>query len=216
VPNDVSLEIAGTLGCGVQTGAGAVMNSMACKPGSSLLILGGGAVGLSAVLGAVLQGCKEIIVAEPLAVRRELARSLGATRVIDPVAESLPGALRAALPGGAHYVFDTTGIGKVMEDGIACLGLRGTFGYVGVPADPASKLPGTLIGAMQQGHTHRGIIEGDSDPGTFIPRLIEEHRAGRFPFDALISTYPMAEINRAVAEQHQGVCVKAVLVTGQH
>jgi aryl-alcohol dehydrogenase len=215
LPDDLPLEIAGTLGCGVQTGAGAIMNSLACRAGSSLLILGGGAVGLSAVLGAVLQGCKEIIVVEPLRARRELALALGATRVIDPATDPLPGALRAVLPNGTRYVFDTTGIPKVMEDGIACLGLRGSFGYVGVPADPGAKLPGSILGAMQQGHTHRGIIEGDSDPETFIPQLIEQHRAGRFPFDRLITTYPLAEINRAVAEQHQGLCVKAVLVTGE-
>lgn len=215
VPQEMPLHIAGVLGCGVQTGAGAVMRSMACRPGSTLLVLGGGAVGLSAVMGAVIQGCQTIIVVEPNALRRDLALTLGATHTIDPAgAPDLGLAVRSISPHGADYVLDTSGVPAVVGAVPACLAPRGTFGFVGVPPAAARELglPGTLLTAMGNGYTYRGIIEGDSDPDQFIPELMELHLQGRFPFDKLIKTYPLAEINRAIAEQQQGLCTKPVLL----
>lgn len=215
VPDGVPLELAGTLGCGVQTGAGAVMRSMACKEGSSIVIIGGGAVGLSAVLGAKVRRCAEIIVVEPLAQRRELALSLGATHCVDPKAEGdLAQAVRAICPAGVNYAFDTSGLPAVFDAVPRLLAPRGTFGFVGVPPASAmdAKLPGTLLDAMQGGFTYRGIIEGDSDPDVFIPELMGLYLAGQFPFDRLAKTYPLDKINEAIAEQQQGACVKAVLL----
>ena len=192
------------------------MNSLACRAGSSLLILGGGAVGLSAVLGAVLQGCQEIIVAEPLRVRRELALSLGATRVIDPVADPLPGAARRPAqwhPLRLRYHRYREGD----EDGVACLGLRGTFGYVGVPADPGAKLPGSIISAMQQGHTHRGIIEGDSNPDTFIPQSDRTTSRRPFPVRCADRDLPARRDQSRRRRATPGrLRQSAVLVTGQN
>jgi aryl-alcohol dehydrogenase len=216
VPDGVPLEIMGTLGCGVQTGAGAVMRAMACRKGSSLLVLGGGTVGLSAVLGGVVQACATIIVVEPHAARRELALSLGATHVIDPVGADLAAAVRAIAPDGINYAFDTTAIPQVVEAATQCLAPHATFGFVGVPkaADLGMKLPETMLNVIARGYTYMGIIEGDSDPDEFIPQLIDLYRAGRFPFDRLIKTYPLTAINEAVADQHRGACVKAVLLGG--
>lgn len=217
LPDDVPLAIMGTLGCGVQTGAGAVMRSMKCTKGSSLLVLGGGAVGLSAVLAAVIQSCATIIVVELYAARRELAMSLGATHVIDPAGENLAVAIRHIVPDGVNFAFDTTGIPEVVEAAADCLAPQGVFGFVGVPkvADFGMKLPSTLLNVIQRGNTYMGIIEGDSEPDEFIPQLMEFYRAGRFPFDRLIKTYPLSAINTAVTDQHHGRCVKAVLLT-QH
>ncbi len=215
VPEGVPLELAGTLGCGVQTGAGAVMRSMACKAGSSIVILGGGAVGLSAVLGAVVQGCRTILVVEPQASRRELATSLGATHVLEPMAASdLVAAVRQICPAGVDYVFDTSGQSSAIAAVPRLLAPRGTFGFVGVPPANArdTGLPGKLLQAMQGGFTYRGIIEGDSDPDVFLPQLMALYLDGRFPFDRLTKTYPLAQINQAIADQHQGRCVKAVLL----
>jgi len=215
LPDDVPLAIMGALGCGVQTGAGAVMRAMRCGKNSSLLVLGGGAVGLSAVLGAVVQGCAAIIVVEPYAARRELALSLGATHVIDPSGGALADTVRRIVPDGVNFAFDTTGMPEVVEGAADCLAPQGVFGFVGVPkaADVGMKLPSTMLNVILRGHTYMGIIEGDSEPDEFIPQLIELYRAGRFPFDRLIKTYPLSAINRAVAEQRDGLCVKAVLLT---
>ncbi len=212
VPDDLPLALIGPLGCGIQTGAGGVMRSLACEAGSSLLITGGGPVGLSAVMGAKIRGCKTIILVEPLAGRRDLAIEFGATHVIDPAAESdLAAAVRAILPGGVDYAFDTSGVPAVQQAVMGALASKGVFGIVGI-APPGTPTPGDINTIMTYGHTVKGIIEGDSDPDVFLPELMEHWRAGRLPFDRLIRTFPFSEINEAIAAQHHGDCIKVVLL----
>lgn len=211
LPADIPFEIAAPLGCGVQTGAGGVMLALGCEAGSSLLITGGGAVGLSAVMGAAIRKCGTIIVVEPHEVRRALATSLGATHVIDPAtAGDLAAAVRAILPTGVDYAFDTTGRSDVLTGIMGALAPKGVLGIVGIPA-PGSPLPGDLGTVLTFGQTVRGIIEGDSDPDVFLPELIEHWRAGRLPLEKLVKTHAFADINIAIAEQHHGDCVKVVL-----
>lgn len=215
VPEGVPLELVGMLGCGVQTGAGAVMRSMDCRTGSTIAILGGGAVGLSAVMGAVVRECRRIIIVEPHAARRDLALSLGATHTIDPKEiKDVGAAIRAICPGGVNYALDTSGVPSVLEIVPYLLAPRGTFGFVGVPPAGAydTRLPGKLLKAMQGGFTYRGIIEGDSDPDVFLPELMQLYLDGRFPFDRLAKPYRLSQINEAVADQHRGACVKAILL----
>jgi aryl-alcohol dehydrogenase len=183
-----------------------------CEPGSSLLVLGGGSVGLSAVLAAVVRELETIIVVEPLLQRRELATALGATHAIDPADGPLAEQVRAIIAGGADYVIDTTGVVSVLEQAMQALAQRGTLGIIGVPSDPTAALPVGLIQAQMLGATITGIVEGDSVPDEFIPHLLELHRAGRFPFDKLITTMPFGRINEAVAAQLRGDAVKIVLV----
>ena len=212
VPDDLPLELMCTLGCGVQTGAGGVMRSLACQAGSSLLVTGGGPVGLSAVMGAKLQGCATVILVEPHASRRALALELGATHVIDPVeTPDLAAAVRAILPQGVDHAFDTTGLPAVQSASLSALASKGVLGIVGVSA-PGTPVPGEVNLLVTFGHTIKGIIEGDSDPDVFLPELMDHYRAGRLPVDRLVTTYPLAEINQAIAAQHRGECVKAVLV----
>lgn len=213
VPEDFPLELAGPLGCGVQTGVGAVLLSMTCEAGSTIVIAGGGSVGLSAVMGAVIQECRTIIVIEPDGGRRAVARELGATHVIDPRGPSAIGdAVRRVLPDGAAYALDTTGRPEVIEAVLGALAPRGMLGLVGV-ADAGSLLPCQINRLIRYGHRVMGIIEGDSQPDTFIPELIELYRAGRLPIDKLVRTYPLAQINEAIRDQHEGRCIKPVLLT---
>lgn len=214
VPEDVPLALIGPLGCGIQTGAGGVMRSLACEAGSTLLITGGGPVGLSAVMGAKIQGCETVIVVEPHAARRALAQEFGATHVIDPAASpDLAAAVRAILPIGVDYAFDTTGIPAVQGAVMAALGPKGSFGIVGI-SPPGTPMPGEVNNAMTFGHTVKGIIEGDSDPDTFLPELMEHWRRGNLPFDRMITTFRFDQINEAIAAQHHGDCIKVVLLTG--
>lgn len=214
LPADIPFEIAAPLGCGVQTGAGSVMIALDAEAGSSILILGGGAVGLSAVMGAAIKGCGTIIVVEPHAARRALAKELGATHVIDPAAEAdLAAAVRAIAPLGVDYAFDTTGRPEILTATMGCLAPKGVFAIVGIP--PAgTPMPGDLGNAITFGLTVRGVIEGDSDPDVFLPELIEHWRAGRLPLEKLVKTYPFARINEAIEAQHHGDCVKVVLTLG--
>ena len=212
VPDGLPLELAGPLGCGIQTGAGGIMRSLAATPGSSLLITGGGAVGLSAVMGARIRGCATIIVVEPHAARRNLAREFGATHVLDPrEASDLATAVRAIVPTGVDYAFDTTGAPAVQQAVMATLAPKGVFGIVGV-TPPGTPMPGDMNTVMTFGHTVVGIIEGDSEPDVFIPELVKLYLEGRLPFDRMITTYPFEQINEAIAAQHHGDCVKAVLL----
>lgn len=212
LPDDVPLGLMGPLGCGVQTGVGAVLNSLEAKPGSSLLITGGGAVGLSAVMGAKIADCKTIILVEPKSERREMAMSFGATHTLDPAKfENLADAVRGIDPRGVDYALDTSGVPDVLQSIMNCLGVKGTLGVVSV-TPPDTPVPGNMLQVMGQGHTIKGIIEGDSEPDVFIPQLVEYYKAGHLPFDKMITTYSLSDINQAVADQHAGKCVKAVLL----
>lgn len=212
IEEDLDVAMVGPLGCGLQTGAGAVMQSMACRKGSSLLVLGVGPVGLAAVMGAVIRECVEIIVVEPHESRRDLALSLGATRTIDPAAESIKDSVLSVVDEGVDYVFDTTGCVEVIQQGIDSVASNAVLGLVGVPSDFSVDLPLNIVATMQTGLTVKGIVEGDSDPQKFIPELLAHHRAGRFPFDKLITTFPFSELNEAIEAQHRGEVVKVVVV----
>jgi aryl-alcohol dehydrogenase len=212
LPADAPLELVGPLGCGIQTGAGAVINSLQAPAGSSLLVMGAGSVGLAGVLGGVVQGCETIIVLEPHASRRALATELGATHVLDPNDGELAEQVRAILPAGVQYVFDTTGIPAVISSSFGAMAPHASIALVGVPTDPTASIELSLMQAMIIGIRLYGVIEGDAQPDDFIPKMVAWHAEGRFPFDKMIKTYPFSQINEAIEAQHAGEAVKVVLV----
>lgn len=209
---NLPLELLGPLGCGFQTGAGSVMRSLACTPGSSIAIFGGGPVGLAAVMAAVIRGCTTIILVDPLANRRTIAQELGATHVIDPASDDLGVALQTIVAAGLDYALDTTGNEQVVQTALTHLGNHGAMGLVGIPRTGEAAITVNLASMLVSGQRIMGIIEGDSDPQTFIPELLDHFKAGRFPFDRLITTFPLTSINEAIAAQARGECVKAVLL----
>lgn len=211
-PKSAPLELLGPLGCGFQTGAGGVMRSMACPAGSTIAVFGGGPVGLAGVMGAKVQGCRTIILVEPIAARRRLALELGATHAIDPSTEDVGATIRGVVPEGVDFAFETSGVVAAAEAALASLGSHGLLGLVGVPPRPDSSLNINLAGLITFGHRVMGIIEGDSDIDGFISDLISLHLAGRFPIDRLVTTFPLAQINEAIEAQRLGECVKAVLL----
>jgi aryl-alcohol dehydrogenase len=208
VPDGFPLELAGPLGCGIQTGAGAIMRSFGAPAGSGVLIFGGGSVGLSAVLGAVVQGCDPIIVAEPVAGRRELARTLGATHALDPADGPAAEQVRTLFPAGVQFALDTTGLVPAISGALGALGNQGVLGLLAIPA----ALPVPLLQGLVLGLTVKNIIEGDSDTDTFIPQLMQLYLDGRFPFDKLITTVPFEKINDGMAAQLRGEATKVVLL----
>jgi aryl-alcohol dehydrogenase len=212
VDADLPLELLGPLGCGLQTGAGGVLRSLDCRPGSAIAIFGGGPVGLAAIMAARLRKCRSIILVEPMARRRELARELGATHVIDPLSGDVTAAIRAIEPLGVEYGFDSSGRKDVIMAGLGALTSHGVMGLVGVPPKITDELSFNIAWLITYGYRIQGIIEGDSDLDGFLPELLGHYRTGDFPFDRLVTTYPLSEINRAIAEQSRGDCVKAVLI----
>lgn len=204
------LRLAGPLGCGFQTGAGAVLNSLQPPPGSSIAVFGAGAVGLCAVMAARIAGCTTIVAVDRHAARLELAREVGATHTVLADGTDVVTALRAISSGGVTYALDTTGSPAVVRQGVDALCVAGVFGHIG------STRPGTEVSLdlthMLFGRVFRGIIEGDSIPREFIPQLVEHHRAGRFPIDRLVQFFAFDELESAFAASERGEAVKPVLL----
>ncbi len=212
VDDDADLATLAPLGCGIQTGAGAVLRSLNGKAGESLVVLGGGAVGLSAVMGGAIAGCNPIIVLEPQEGRRALALELGATHAIDPTAGDPVAAVRAIVPDGADMVVDTSGYLPIVEASVNMVGNLGRIGLIGVPGSLDAVLPVPIMQWLTIGGTVRGIVEGDSDPKAFLPELIAHHKAGRLPLEKFSKTYRFEDINQAIDDAHHGKCIKAVLL----
>ncbi|MEW1695230.1 NAD(P)-dependent alcohol dehydrogenase [Streptomyces sp. NPDC091278] len=207
VPRSLPLELLGPLGCGFQTGAGAVLNSLGVRTGSSVVVAGTGAVGLAAVMAARAAGATVVVAVDVLPVRRELAAELGATHTLDGSSDALAEEI-LRITGGADHAVDTTGLPPVITALVRSLHSAGSCGLVGVQHGDLIVDP-LLIAA---GRTIKGIIEGDAEPRLFIPRLIDLWQRGLFPFDRLIRRYPLAEIDRAERDVASGAVVKAVLI----
>jgi aryl-alcohol dehydrogenase len=211
VPAGAPLELLGPLGCGMMTGAGAILKALDVTAADAVLVTGAGPVGLSGVMAAASAGAHTIIVSDPLESRRTMALELGATHALDPAAGVLAELVRAIVPGGVNAMLDTSGASSVVEAGIGAMAVLGRLAMVGVPSNPAAAISLNMLQMLSLGIRVCGVTEGNADPQTFLPELIALHAAGRFPFDRMIRSYPLAQINEAVADQHAGRCVKAVL-----
>lgn len=212
IPKDVPLEIMGPLGCGIQTGAGAVINALRPGAGSSIAVFGAGSVGLSAIMAARVVGCATIVAVDMNEARLKLALELGATDAVKAGDDAV--AQIQALTGGegVQYSLECTGLPKVARQAVDCLRLTGVCGIIGV--SPLGTEIALDMNGLLFGRTVRGIIEGDSVPDIFIPQLIELWRQGRFPFDRLIEFYPLSRIEEAAHAAEQGRVLKPVLRPG--
>jgi aryl-alcohol dehydrogenase len=207
VDDGYDLAKLGPLGCGIQTGAGAILNTLNVEAGSSVVITGVGALGLSAVMAAQVAGADTIIAVDRHANRLELAERYGATATLSGSPEEITLGIHAATGGGADYAFDTTGNAAVVRASFEGLHNLGTIGLAGVGFGDLTFDFLSLIG----GRTITGVMEGDSTPNEFIPRLAELNADGRFPFDELITEFPIDQINEAEAASADGSVIKPVL-----
>ncbi|MFD8604241.1 alcohol dehydrogenase [Streptomyces sp. TSRI0445] len=200
------LELLGPLGCGFLTGAGAVLNSFGAGPGDTVAVFGAGAVGLAAVMAATAAGAV-VVAVDRHPERLSLAEKFGAIPL--PAASGdLPGRIRRLTDGGARFALDTTGSAPLINDALRSLRPRGRLGLV---ARLHTELP-LQTGTLDRGRSISHICEGDAVPALMIPRLTGLWQAGRFPFDQLIRTYPLAGINEAEADCEAGRVVKPVLI----
>jgi aryl-alcohol dehydrogenase len=210
VPKDVPLELLGPLGCGIQTGAGAVLNAMKVHAGSSFAAFGTGAVGLAAIMAARVAGATKIIAVDVNAARLSLALELGATHAInsretDPVEE-----IRKLTGGGADFTLECSGRAAVLRQAIDSVGLLGTCGIVGATPQ-GTEASFNVNDVMIPGRRIMGIVQGDVVSRTFIPQLIELFQQGRFPFDRLVKFYTFDQVNEAMADSESGVTIKPIL-----
>ncbi|HEY4463993.1 MAG TPA: NAD(P)-dependent alcohol dehydrogenase [Streptosporangiaceae bacterium] len=210
IDEEMPLALAGPLGCGVQTGAGAVLNSLQVTPGSSLAIFGTGAVGLSAVMAATIAGASTIVAVDVNDGRLRLAEELGATHTVNGRDDDVGKSLRSLAPDGLDYVIEITGLPDMLALAVDCVGPMGTAGLVGgAPAGTTAAIDMNRL--LNGGRRVHGIAQGDSIPHIFIPKLVEFYRAGRLPLEKIVKTYEMAEINEAFEDAARGEAIKPVL-----
>ena len=208
----VPLEKMAPMGCGMQTGAGAVLNEIRPAAGSSFAVTGTGAVGMAAVMAARVAGCTTIVAIDRHQSRLDLAVELGATHTINTTDLDMSDELmRFTESAGVDAVLDTTAIPELLVAAASSLAIRGTLALVGAAA-PGTEAPFEIGGSLVKGWTFKTIVQGSSIPQDFIPRLVSLWQQGRFPLDRLIQTYSPDQINEAFADSESGRTVKPVVI----
>jgi len=210
VPDDIPLEILAPLGCGIQTGAGTVLNVLKPRPDATLAVYGAGAVGMAAILAARVARVQRIVAVDVVGERLELASELGATHTVNPREVDSAAALAEISQTGVDYAIDTTGNAAVVDGMLAALGYRG-HAILLAAANPEVFASVNLSLAVARAIRITSVIEGGAIPQLFVPQLIELYRAGEFPFDRLIRHYPFAQIDDAFRDSEAGKVVKPVL-----
>lgn len=202
VPKALPLETLAPLGCGLQTGAGTVMNSLKVPAGAGIAVFGTGAVGLAAVMAARIVGANPIIGIDIVPGRLALARELGATHAIDSRKEDVAARIKRITGGGIDYTVETTDDEDMYRLSLELLNPKGVAALVTGASGP-SRMPG--------GRKALGIVEGDAVPQQFLPKLIALWRKGLFPFERLVKFYDFEDVNRAIADAKRGAAIKPVL-----
>jgi Zn-dependent alcohol dehydrogenase len=163
IPGDASLQLFAPLGCGLQTGAGAVLNTLNVTPGSTVAVFGVGSVGLSAVMAAAIRGAREIIAIDVQPGRLSLAKELGATTTINSSEEDVLERVKTICPPtGVKFALDCSGIPKVIEKMVDCLGPRGRGCSVGAPA-PGKRASIDVFSHLIMGREYVGCHQGEAD-----------------------------------------------------
>lgn len=208
---EIPFHLAAPLGCGVQTGAGTVLNVLKPNATSSIAIFGTGAVGLSAVMAAKIANCEDIIAVDLNPARLRKAEELGATVMINASDEDPFSVISQKFPNLLDFVFETSGSSKVSETAVNCLGRRGHGAFVSAPP-MGTGFNVDINYLVAFGRTLRGVVEGDSKPAQFIPELVNYYKRGLLPLEKIITTYKFSEINEAMAAAKQGDVIKPVLL----
>jgi Zn-dependent alcohol dehydrogenase len=213
IPDDVPLELACVLGCAVQTGVGAVLNTARVPEGASVAVLGLGGVGLAVVQGARLAGASRIVASDPVAARREAALGFGATDVVDPTDTDVSAAVHDLTGGiGADYAFDAVGRSALVNTGLDAVRTGGTVVMVGMPPldDPLTLSSATLFAATEK--KLLGCLLGSVNSLREIPRLVDLWRVGRLDLEALVTgRRPLAEVNEALDDLRAARGIRTVL-----
>jgi aryl-alcohol dehydrogenase len=210
VPESAPLELLGPLGCGIQTGAGGVMNACEPEAGSSIVVFGAGSVGLSAVMAANLEACTEIVAVDLVESRLETALELGATHAVNAdQVDDVEDAVRDYLGGGADYTLETTAQPDVLRTAVDTTRKKGHCGIIGAPRLGTEV---TLdVNTLLRGRSVAGILMGSTVPKEFIPTLVKLHEQGRFPMDEIVTYYPFEEIQQAVHDHESGETIKPIV-----
>ena len=213
VDNDVPLETVCVIGCALQTGVGAVLNTAEVEAGATVVVMGAGGIGIATIQGAVLAGAAMIVVSDPVAERRAAALKFGATHVLDPMSEDLVARCFELTDGiGMDYAFETAGVAALIDQGINATRMGGKIVCVGAPPveDPIS-IPSAVIFAISEKKLC-GCLLGSSNSLQEIPRLIRLWKAGKLNLEDMITARrPLAEVNEGLADLAAGKGIRTVL-----
>lgn len=206
------MDYLGPLGCGIQTGAGAVINVMRLQPGDSMAAFGIGSVALSAIMAAHVCGATTIVAVGRNDKKLAVARELGATHTINSTkVDDVVKAVRDCTGGqGVNFSIDTTGVESILNAQVDCLDILGKAIIVGASSQ-GTRINLDAVTFMNQGKTIMGAIEGNCIPKRFLPRLIALFRQGRFPLDKMITFYPFDQLNQAMEDSEKGRIIKAIV-----
>jgi aryl-alcohol dehydrogenase len=212
VPKDAPLAMLAPLVCGFQTGAATMFQVLAPELGHTVVVFGAGSVGLSAVMAARLTPATKIIVVDVVPERLALATELGATHVVNAKTQDSVEAINEITKGrGADRTIEATGSTVVLKQALTAMAMDSIVAIVGAPPF-GSEVSVDVLDAIVKGPRIVGVNQGRSVPRVVIPALIDHFLAGRMPFDKLIRTYPLANINDAIHDMHTGATIKPVLL----
>ena len=215
VPDDTPLDVACVIGCAVQTGIGAVLNTARVEPGATVLVTGLGGVGLCVVQGARAAGAARIIGFDRVPSRREAALRMGATDVVDPAVDDVVETTREITGVGADYAFEAAGVARLGELALRAIRPGGTAVLVGVPGPEEAFSLQPVSTFSVAGKRLLGCLMGDCNSLRDIPRFLAMWRAGQLDLEALVTTRrPMEEINDAFADLEHGVGIRTALHFG--
>lgn len=213
IPQEIPLDSASLLACGVITGFGAVVNTVSVGAGADVVVIGVGGVGLNSIQGAAIAGAGRIVAVDIVPSKLEAATRFGATHAVDGNGANAAREVRALTDGrGADYVFVTVGAKSAIEQALRMIGPAGTVVIVGIPEAGlmAEFEPARLA------YTGQRIIGSKMGSATIerdIPRLVALYREGRLKLDELITgRYKLEEINRAIASTKSGEALRNVIV----
>jgi S-(hydroxymethyl)glutathione dehydrogenase/alcohol dehydrogenase len=210
---DIPLEIASLIGCGVATGAGAALNTAPVEHGSSVAVIGLGGVGLASLMAAKVRGAAELIAVDPVASRRDVAISLGATHAVDPADGDVAKQIRAITGRrGADFIFEAVGRQATIETAVSATRRGGVTCIVGA-ASPEETVSLSAYDLYMHGKTLVGCQYGSVVPGRDFPMLLNLWRTGRLPLEQLITgRITLDEVNTAFADLLRGNGIRSVIV----
>jgi S-(hydroxymethyl)glutathione dehydrogenase/alcohol dehydrogenase len=215
IDKNIPLDRAALVSCGVMTGVGAVVNTARVEPGSVTVVFGAGGVGLNAIQGCAIAGAAMIVAVDTADAKLEMARTFGATHVLNAkTEENVVKALRKLTGGGADYAFECVGYGEIAAQAYGCLRKGGTAVVVGVASQKDNTTVRTASLTFEE-KTLTGSYFGSARPREDFPRLLALYRNKRLKLDELITrTYSIDEAPQAFADLASGKNARGVIVFG--
>ena len=214
VPGDLPFAVAALLGCGVSTGLGAAMNTAAVKSGDTVVVVGCGTVGLSAIQGARVAGASRIFAVDLLQSKLKIAESMGATDSIDAANPDLVGEILEATAGGVDVAIECIGTPETTATAAATVGRGGTAVLVGfMPLGSNIELPGTEF--LYMGKKLVASVLGSTNFLRDMPKYGALVESGTVNLDVLMSDhFSLSDINMAMEKLHKGEVLKPIIDIG--